>query len=113
MSSVFLNLYLDEAATTNDPLGCLTLAGLNTKAELFNEVEAILKDEIGADDTISMIRVRRADGNVFPGPNILSLAISRGGKQDMWSTLVQMVRDHGSGDGRLNAYVKVRNGSGT
>lgn len=112
MASVFLNLYLDEAAATEDPLGCITLAGLETKEELFEEVEVILEGELGANDTISMIRVRRADGQVFPGPNILSLAITRGGKQDMWSILVQMVRDPGTGDGCLRGYVKVRKGAG-
>lgn len=113
LSSVFLVLYLEGAVATDDPIGCVTLEDLETKDKLFAEVEAVLDDEFDAGEVVCMIRVRRADGEAFPRPNILSMPITRGGKQDVWHSLVKKILGQGIGEEGLRGYVKVKKVEGS
>lgn len=110
LSGVFLSLYLEGAVETDDSIGCSTLDGLETKDKLFAEVQAILDDQLDAGETVCVIRVRREDGEVFPGLNTPSVSITRGGK-DVWNSLIKRILDQGIGDGGLRGYVKVKRGN--
>jgi hypothetical protein len=111
VTDIYLSLFLDEQADHGDPLGCITLTGLTTRDILFDTVQEYLEseiDEIGPDDKIVAIKIRRADGQVLKGPNIPTMPIRQAGKEDMWQALVKTLLVHGAGEDGLRAYVKVK-----
>jgi hypothetical protein len=84
---------------------------LTTRDILFDTVQEYLEseiDEIGPDDKIVAIKIRRADGQVLKGPNIPTMPIRQAGKEDMWQALVKTLLVHGAGEDGLRAYVKVK-----
>jgi hypothetical protein len=115
VTDIYLSLYLDEQADHDDPLGCVMLTGLTTRDDLFTMVQEYLEsqiDEIDPGDKIVIVKIRRADGEVFQGPNIRTIPIMRAGKLDMWQELVKTLLVHGAGEGGLRGYVKVRRAVG-
>jgi hypothetical protein len=55
-----------------------------------------------------IIKIRRADGQVFKGSNIPTMPIMQAGELDTWQALVKNILVHGAGEGGLRGYVKVR-----
>lgn len=108
LTAVFFKLYLDEEADPEDPPGCVKLTGLTTRDDLFTEIQGIFEDDLSAGDQIVAVKVRRADGEKFKGPEIRTMPIRRSGQQDMWRELIQTMSEYGVGDGGLRGYVKVK-----
>jgi hypothetical protein len=108
LTNIYLSLYLDEQANHVDPLGCVTLTGLTTRDILFTMAQEDLESELDPGDQIVVVKIRRADGQVFKGPNIRTMPIKRAGQQDMWQALVKTLLVDGAGEGGLRGYVKVK-----
>ncbi|KAM0703497.1 hypothetical protein Q7P35_009436 [Cladosporium inversicolor] len=108
LRGVFFRLYLDEEADTLEPQCCVTLTGLTTRDELFTMMQDDLQDDLDTGDQIMAVKVKRADGEIFRGPNVRTMPIKRVGKQDMWSELVNTLLEYGAGEEGLRGYVKVK-----
>jgi hypothetical protein len=105
---VFFKLYLDEEADPLEPQCCVKLTGLTTRDELFTMMHDDLQDDLDDGDQIVAVKVKRADGEVFRGPNVRTMPIKRVGRQDMWRELINTLLEHGAGEEGLRGYVKVK-----
>jgi hypothetical protein len=108
LRSVFFKLYLDEEADPLEPQCCVKLTGLTTRDELFTMMHDDLQDDLDDGDQIVAVKVKRADGEVFRGPNVRTMPIKRVGRQDMWRELINTLLEHGAGEEGLRGYVKVK-----
>lgn len=108
LRSVFFRLYLDEDADPLEPQCCVKLTGLTTRDELFTMLHDDLQDDLDTGDQIVVVKVKRADGEVFRGPNVRIMPIKKAGQQDMWRELIDTLLEHGAGEEGLMGYVKVK-----
>jgi hypothetical protein len=108
LRSVFFRLYLEEGADPLEPQCCVKLSGLTTRDELFAMMHEDLQDDLDAGDQIVVVKVKRADGEVFRGPNVRTMPIKKVGQQDMWEELINTLVKHGAGEEGLMGYVKVK-----
>lgn len=108
LRSVFFKLYLDEEADPLEPQCCVKLTGLTSRDELFIMMHDDLQDDLDTGDQIAAVKVKRADGEVFRGPNVRTMPIKRVGRQDMWRELTDTLLEHGVGEEGLRGYVKVK-----
>ncbi|GAB7323903.1 hypothetical protein MBLNU13_g07331t1 [Cladosporium sp. NU13] len=108
LKGIFFRLYLDEDTDPLEPQCCVKLTGLTTRDELFKMMDEDLEDDLDTGDKIVAVRVKRADGKIFPGPNVLTMPIKRVGQQDMWRELIGTLLEHGAGEEGLRGYVKVK-----
>jgi len=67
-----------------------------------------LQDDMDTGDQIVVVKVKRADGEVFRGPNVRIMPIKKAGQQDMWRELIDTLLEHGAGEEGLMGYVKVK-----
>lgn len=108
LGSVFFRLYLDEEADPLEPQCCVKLTGLTTRDELFTMMHDDLQNDLDTGDQIVSVKVKRADGEVFRGPNVRTMPIKRVGQQDMWRELINTLLEHGAGEEGLRGYIKVK-----
>ena len=108
LSGVFFRLYLDEEADPLEPQCCVKLTGLTTRDDLFTMMHDDLEDDLDTGDQIVAVKVKRADGEVFRGPNVRTMPIKRVGQQDMWKELIGTLVEHGAGEEGLRGYIKVK-----
>jgi hypothetical protein len=108
LKSMFFRLYLDEDTDPLEPQSCVKLTGLTTRDELFKMMDEDFEDDLGTGEKIVAVRVKRADGKIFLGPNVLTMPIKRVGQQDMWRELISTLLEHGAGEEGLRGYVKVK-----
>jgi hypothetical protein len=108
LTGAVFRLYLDGETHLLDPQGCVTLTGLTTRDESFAMMTEDLQDEIGADDRIVAVKIRRADGDVFKGLDVRTMPIKRNGQQDMWKKIIDTLSEHAAGENGLRGYVQVK-----
>lgn len=98
LRAVFFRLYLDEEADPLEPQCCVKLTGFTTRDELFTMMHDDLQDDLLTGDQIVAVKVKRADGEVFRGPNARTMPIKTVGQQDMWRELINTLLEHGAGE---------------
>jgi hypothetical protein len=108
LKSVFFKLYLDEEADPLEPQCCVKPTDLTTRDELFTMMHDDLQDDLDDGGQIVAVKVKRANGEIFRGPNLRTMPIKRVGQQDMWRELINTLLEHGAGEEGLRGYVKVK-----